>query len=187
MSLLLEFSEHDPREPRAIARSERDIAAKLAAHGVRFERWPTREVHDDILAAYAPEIDRLAEERGYRSADLVQLRCDPSQPASLAQAASARAKFLAEHRHGEDEVRFFVEGAGMFALRFDECVLLLRCERGDLLSVPAGTRHWFDMGTVPHFCAIRMFGSEAGWVAAFTGDPIAQRFPSFDAVNERWP
>jgi 1,2-dihydroxy-3-keto-5-methylthiopentene dioxygenase len=66
-------------------------------------------------------------------------------------------------------------------------VLLLRCERGDLLSVPAGTRHWFDMGTVPHFCAIRMFGSEAGWVAAFTGDPIAQRFPSFDAVNERWP
>jgi 1,2-dihydroxy-3-keto-5-methylthiopentene dioxygenase len=181
MSLLLKFSEHDPAQPLAIERTARGIAAGLAEHGVRFERWPTRALEGDILAAFQPEIARLANERGYRSADVVQLRNPPPE-----QASAARAKFLEEHRHAEDEVRFFVEGAGMFALRFDARVLLVRCEQGDLLSVPAGTRHWFDMGTQPYFCAIRMFGTEAGWVAAFTGDPIAKRFPSFDALKE-WP
>ncbi|MET0285106.1 MAG: hypothetical protein ABW352_11570 [Polyangiales bacterium] len=181
MSLLLEFAEHDAAVPRTVERSEAWIAGRLGEHGVRFERWPTRAVAGDILTAYAPELERLSRERGYKNADVVQLR-DPAPDV----AAAARAKFLEEHRHGEDEVRFFVDGAGMFALRFEERVLLLCCERDDLLSVPAGTRHWFDMGTSPRFCAIRMFGSEAGWVAAFTGDPIAQRFPSFDAVRERW-
>jgi 1,2-dihydroxy-3-keto-5-methylthiopentene dioxygenase len=182
MSLLLEFSERDADTPRAVERTEQGIAATLGAVGVRFERWPTRAVEGDVLRAYAPEIERLRRERGYQSADVVQLSDPPAE-----QAAAARAKFLEEHRHGEDEVRFFVAGSGMFALRFDERVLLVCCQEGDLLSVPAGTRHWFDMGTRPHFSAIRMFGSEAGWVAAFTGDPIAQRYPSFDAVRERWP
>ncbi len=181
MSLLLEFAEREAGRPLAVERTERGIAAKLAEHGVRFERWPTRG-GEGALRVYAPEIARLSRERGYRGADVVQLRDPPPE-----QAAQARAKFLEEHRHGEDEVRFFVEGAGMFALRYAERVLLVCCEQGDLLSVPAGTRHWFDMGTRPHFCAIRMFGSEAGWLAAFTGDPIAQRFPSFDAVQEQWP
>jgi 1,2-dihydroxy-3-keto-5-methylthiopentene dioxygenase len=181
MSLLLEFSEHDSAKPLAVERTDAWIAARLAEHDVRFERWPTRAVEGDILAAYKPEIERLANERGYRSADVVQLRDPPPD-----EAVGARAAFLEEHRHAEDEVRFFVEGAGLFALRFDERVLLVRCEAGDLLSIPAGTRHWFDMGTRPHFCAIRMFGTEAGWVASFTGDSIAKRFPSFDALKE-WP
>jgi 1,2-dihydroxy-3-keto-5-methylthiopentene dioxygenase len=53
------------------------------------------------------------------------------------------------------------------------------CERGDLISVPAGTRHWFDMGPAPRFTAIRLFTTPAGWVANFTGEPIARGFPSF--------
>jgi 1,2-dihydroxy-3-keto-5-methylthiopentene dioxygenase len=48
-----------------------------------------------------------------------------------------------------------------------------------LISVPAGTRHWFDMGPTPRFTAIRLFTTPAGWVANFTGTPIAGGFPSY--------
>ncbi len=38
------------------------------------------------------------------------------------------------------------------------------------------------MGPSPHFTAIRLFTTPAGWVAKFTGDPIANRFPAFEKV-----
>jgi 1,2-dihydroxy-3-keto-5-methylthiopentene dioxygenase len=90
-----------------------------------------------------------------------------------------RSKFLDEHTHEEDEVRFFVEGAGVFYLHAAGKVHMTLCERGDLLSVPAGTRHWFDMGPEPYFTAIRLFTTPAGWVAKFTGERIARQFPSY--------
>jgi 1,2-dihydroxy-3-keto-5-methylthiopentene dioxygenase len=160
----------------------------LGARGIRFERWradvalPNGATNDAILAAYAPELARLRTEAGYPSADVVRLVPDDANPAWPELAAAARAKFLAEHRHAEDEVRFFVDGSGVFYLRFDDEVLAIRCERGDLLGVPAGTRHWFDMGRRPHFCAIRVFGTADGWRAEFTGDDIASQHPSADAL-----
>jgi 1,2-dihydroxy-3-keto-5-methylthiopentene dioxygenase len=50
------------------------------------------------------------------------------------------------------------------------------CEKNDWIRVPAGTRHWFDMGSKPQFCAMRFFNNSEGWLATFTGDPIAERF-----------
>ena len=87
-----------------------------------------------------------------------------------------RAKFLDEHTHSEDEVRFFIEGAGVFYLRVDGKVHMVLCEQNDLISVPANTTHWFDMGPAPRFVAIRLFNNPDGWVANFTGSDIAQRF-----------
>ena len=55
------------------------------------------------------------------------------------------------------------------------------CEKDDLISVPAGTRHWFDMGPEPYFVAIRVFTNPAGWVANFTGSDIAAQFPRLEA------
>ncbi|WP_066479547.1 MULTISPECIES: 1,2-dihydroxy-3-keto-5-methylthiopentene dioxygenase [unclassified Sphingomonas] len=151
------------------------IAEDLAGIGVRFEQWPLRDVADmpadAILAAYAPEIDRLKAQGGYRSVDIVALTPDHPDRVAL------RAKFLDEHRHAEDEVRFFVAGEGLFCLRTDDRVHALLCTAGDLVSVPAGMRHWFDMGPAPRFTAIRLFTNPDGWVAKFTGDPIASRFP----------
>jgi 1,2-dihydroxy-3-keto-5-methylthiopentene dioxygenase len=37
------------------------------------------------------------------------------------------------------------------------------------------------MGPEPHFVAIRVFTNPAGWVANFTGDEIAARFPRLAA------
>ena len=157
-----------------------EIAVCLQKIGVGFERWATEtalasDMTDaQVMAAYAPHIAKLSAEGGYRSADVVRLT--PEHPNRVA----LRAKFLAEHRHGEDEVRFFVEGAGLFCLREAGKVHMTLCEAGDLISVPAGIRHWFDMGPRPYFTAIRLFTSPDGWAARFTGDPIAEAFPRYE-------
>ena len=103
------------------------------------------------------------------------MRITPDNPNKQA----IRTKFLDEHTHDEDEVRFFVEGSGAFYLHLGDKVYRVVCTRDDLLSVPAGTLHWFDMGPEPNFTCIRLFISPDGWVANFTGDKIASTIPAF--------
>ena len=158
-----------------------EIAAWLADLGVMFERWPVRALPNaadqaEVLDAYAAEVSALQHAGGYAAADVVRL------PKGTQNTDAMRAKFLDEHTHAEDEVRFFVEGCGAFYLRGRGKVHQVICAAGDLLRVPARTRHWFDMGPAPHFTAIRLFTDPAGWEAAFTGDPIARRFPLFTAA-----
>ena len=129
---------------------------------------------ETILASYRPEIDRLVQEAGYQSVDVVNLYPDHPDRVAL------RQKFLNEHTHGEDEVRFFVEGAGLFCLHLNQRDYAVLCVKNDLISVPAGTLHWFDMGSHPRFTAIRLFNNPDGWIARFTGDSIAERFPRLD-------
>ncbi|WYX20857.1 hypothetical protein WJ973_06740 [Achromobacter xylosoxidans] len=74
-------------------------------------------------------------------------------------------------------MRFFVAGSGLFTLHAAGRVYAVLCEQDDLISVPAGLPHWFDMGSAPAFTCIRLFNDPAGWVARFTGDEIATRFP----------
>lgn len=154
-------------------------AQRLAAVGIGLERWdasaslPADATDADILAAYAAPIARLQAERGYRSVDVVRLT--PGHPDRVAM----RAKFLAEHVHDEDEVRFFVEGSGMFYIHAGGRVHALECTTGDLILLPQGTRHWFDTGEHPRFTAIRLFTRPDGWVARFTGDAIAEAVPLY--------
>jgi len=157
-----------------------DIREHLAGIGVRFERWqadadlPADADNDSILAAYQQEIDRLVEAEGYRSWDVVSLQPDHPQKDEF------RRKFLDEHTHSEDEVRFFVRGQGLFFLHPNDSVYAVLCEKDDLISVPMNTPHWFDMGPNPDFCAIRLFNNPDGWVANFTGTTIAGRFPKLE-------
>jgi 1,2-dihydroxy-3-keto-5-methylthiopentene dioxygenase len=159
-----------------------EIGRILAGAGIGFERWdagkelPAGADQEAILAAYADDVERLKRERGFTTADVVRLTPDHPQRAEF------REKFLDEHTHSEDEVRFFVEGSGLFCLHVGEQVLGVHAQAGDLIAVPAGTRHWFDMGPAPHFTAIRLFTNTEGWVARFTGDGIARRFPMLDEL-----
>ena len=91
-----------------------------------------------------------------------------------------RGQGTAYHSGIPQRLRFFVEGQGLFCLHINAEVMTLLCEQGDLIRVPAGTRHWFDMGSKPTFCALRFFNNSEGWVAQFTGDPIADRYPRLD-------
>ncbi|WP_263146204.1 acireductone dioxygenase [Pseudomonas sp. RIT-PI-AD] len=180
MSSLSVYHESSPDLPDKVLSHAEDIAATLAAVGVRFERWQARAPvaagagQEEVIAAYRHEIDKLMSERGYVTVDVISLAADHPQKAEL------RAKFLDEHRHGEDEVRFFVAGRGLFVLHIEDYVYAVLCEKNDLISVPAGTRHWFDMGEQPNFVAIRLFSNPEGWVARFTGDDIASRFPRLE-------
>ena len=178
MSRLTVFSDADPGKPIISTADATEIANELATIGVRFERWesPVTLSPDDsaetILEAYRPYLDTLMGETGAGSADVIKLT--PDHP----MAATLRAKFLDEHTHTEDEIRFFVRGAGNFIMHVDGRVWDARCEQGDLISVPANTQHWFDAGDKPNFTALRVFTDSSGWVAHFTGDKISERFPA---------
>ncbi len=171
MSRLQVFREDDSSNSILATEDGAVIASALRDIGVRFERWPTRACGDDILAAYAPEIAVLQAEGGYQTVDVVSVTPDHPDRAVM------RTKFLSEHTHAEDEIRFFVDGTGLFTLHHEGRVFDVLCTEGDLMSVPAGMKHWFDMGAAPHFTAIRLFVNPDGWVAAFTGDDISDRFP----------
>ena len=177
MSQLTVYAEADADKPILVTEDVEVIKSKLGAVGIRLERWQAdRELDNDadedtIIAAYRSEIDRLVAERGYQTYDVISM--NPEHPEKDA----FRKKFLEEHTHSDDEVRFFVRGQGLFVIHADERVYSMLCEKDDLISVPAATRHWFDMGPNPAFTAIRLFNDPAGWVANFTGDPIASRFP----------
>jgi 1,2-dihydroxy-3-keto-5-methylthiopentene dioxygenase len=180
MSILSVYQDTAPEQPLKVLTHIEDIAATLADVGVRLERWeasaPIRAGagSEEVIAAYRPQIDQLMSERGYVTVDVISLTRDHPQKAEL------RAKFLEEHQHAEDEVRFFVVGRGLFTLHIEDRVYALLCEKNDLISVPAGARHWFDMGEDPHFVAIRLFNNPEGWVAQFTGADIAGRFPRLE-------
>lgn len=180
MSILSVYHESAPEHPFKVLTHLEDIAATLAEVGVQIERWEASAPitagasQDEVIAAYRPQIDRLMTERGYRSVDVISVTRDHPQKAEL------RAKFLDEHQQAEDEVRFFVAGRALFTLHIGEMVYAVLCEKHDLIAMPAATRHWFDMGEHPHFVAIRLFGNPDGWVAQFTGDDIASRFPRLD-------
>jgi 1,2-dihydroxy-3-keto-5-methylthiopentene dioxygenase len=167
-------------ERRETFKDFNDIVVKLAEIGVEFERWDASRPlaldagQDEVIAAYHESIDALSERYGFQSVDVVALRPDNPKKGEL------RRKFLAEHTHDDFEVRFFVDGRGLFYLHVGSKVYMILCERGDLISVPADTTHWFDMGAEPDFKCIRLFTQPDGWVGDFTGSDIATRFPDFD-------
>jgi 1,2-dihydroxy-3-keto-5-methylthiopentene dioxygenase len=185
MTLLQIMPEHDGRQVLLRSTDLDTIAAGLAPHAVSLSRLPVRDLPPgtDVLAAYADDVSRIRALGGFELVDAVALTPD----ADPATAAAARARFLDEHEHDEDEVRFFVAGRGCFYLHLGDRVYAVVCEAGDLISVPAGTRHWYDMGATPDFCAIRFFQQEDGWVADFSGDPISARIPSLDDLLDLTP
>ena len=181
MSRLRIFDESKPAEPGWISHDHAAIAEQLGKVGVRFEQWQASApvvpgaAQDEVIAAYRRDIDKLMGENGYQAVDVISLTPDNPQKDAF------RQKFLNEHTHSEDEVRFFVAGSGLFTLHIGDKVFEVKCESGDLIGVPDGTRHWFDMGPEPYFIAVRLFTNVEGWVANFTGSDIAQKFPRYES------
>lgn len=180
MTSLTSYDDQAPFAPRGTLDEFAAIAKAVSATGAALERWHvgadlTGDPTDaEILAAYAGDIDRLKSRGGYQSQDVIRLTPDHPERSQL------RQKFLAEHVHDDDEVRFFVEGAGLFYIRHGGAVHALECTAGDLIVLPAGTRHWFDTGEYPAFTAIRLFTTPEGWAARYTGDAIAEAIPTYE-------
>jgi 1,2-dihydroxy-3-keto-5-methylthiopentene dioxygenase len=165
-----------PEEARGLT-SREDVTRCLADAGITYERWESsRPVPDDasaeqILAAYAPEIERLKEEGGYVTADVIDVT-----PATQGLEAML-AKFSREHWHDEDEVRFIVKGRGLFHIHPRQGkVLAVEVEAGDLIRVPRGTWHWFDLCADRRIRAIRLFQDPAGWAPHYTESGVDRGF-----------
>lgn len=155
---------------------EGDIRRFLQERGVWYEHRPAEASQiglsdAEVLQAHAYWLKPFMEKNAYRTLDVIRVTpMTPNVPA-------IRDKFLREHTHSEDEVRFFVEGEGLFWFHQEtpeEEVFSVRCVAGDLLTVPANTKHWFDLGPAPMVCAIRIFTDQAGWVPHYTQSGIEQ-------------
>ncbi|NVZ69838.1 1,2-dihydroxy-3-keto-5-methylthiopentene dioxygenase [Pseudomonas costantinii] len=175
MSYVAVYHAATPDTPNKVLTHVDDITSTLAEHSVRFERWQPSAIAKgasdaEMIAAYQEQIDVL----GYGSVQVLSVTGDHPQKAEL------RAQFLEERRYGDDEVRFFIAGQGLFTLHIGDYVYAIRCEKNDLLVIPAGMPHWFDMGENPHLVTLHLFNTAKGGVPEFTGDDIARRFPGLD-------
>ena len=188
MTLLTVYTDADTPEKVLESEEAEEIAITLKEIDVNFERWEVAEEfaaggdQQAILDRYHDDIARVVQAEGYVLVDVTQLH-RTEDPGWEDLKTAARNKFLSEHTHEDDEVRFFVSGSGIFYLHVKGKVYAVLCEAGDMLSVPANTTHWFDMGTEPDFTAIRFFHDEDGWVGNFTGNPLAERIPSYDEIS----
>lgn len=151
-----------------------DIQSLLDKAGIPFEVWPTQQAHgqakatdEQVLSNYTDQIDRLKSERGYVTADVVQLnRATPNLEA-------LEDKFRSEHHHSEDEVRFTIAGSGVFEIAdtADHTqkgeFFHITTEPGDMLIVPAKRRHRFYLTEEKDIACIRVFQTQEGWEAIF--------------------
>ena len=154
-----------------------EIAEELAGHGIDYERWtPSHPIADnasaeDILSAYSREIEALKTRGGYVTADVIDV--SPTTPGLDAMLA----KFSREHWHDEDEVRFIIAGHGLFHIHSTTgAVLAIEVEAGDLIRVPRGTLHWFNLCGDRHIRAIRLFQDTAGWTPNYTESRVDENF-----------
>ena len=165
-----------PSESRTVAEPE-GVKAFLAAIGIDYEQWtPEHPLKDDasaedVLHAYAGEIQRLKDSGGYVTADVIDVK--PETPGLDAMLA----KFSREHWHDEDEVRFIIEGSGVFHIHpRSGPVCAIEVVAGDLIRVPRGTWHWFDLCAERRIRAIRLFQDTAGWTPRYTDSGVDRGF-----------
>jgi 1,2-dihydroxy-3-keto-5-methylthiopentene dioxygenase len=165
-----------PDENRSLQKYE-EIRDFLAGIGIDYERWePMTSVSpvassEQILDAYAKQIEELKSRGGYLTADVIDVNKDtPGLDAMLA-------KFNIEHRHDEDEVRYIVNGRGLFHIHQQlGPVVALEVEPGDLIRIPRGTLHWFDLCGDRRIRAIRLFQDVSGWTPHYTHSAIDRNY-----------
>jgi 1,2-dihydroxy-3-keto-5-methylthiopentene dioxygenase len=161
-----------PAEQRTL-KTPAEVTDALRGIDIVYERWdaphavPPGAPAAEVLSAYAGEIERLKASGGYVTADVIDV--SPQTPGLDAMLA----KFNREHWHDEDEVRFIVEGSGLFHIRpRGGSVHAIEVEKGDLIRVPRGTWHWFDLCASRRIRAIRLFQDPSGWTPNYTGSAV---------------
>jgi 1,2-dihydroxy-3-keto-5-methylthiopentene dioxygenase len=163
-------------EDRVIS-GEEDVRQYLAGVGIEYERWElSPEIDKDssseaVLAAYAEQVERVKCAGGYAKVDVVNFNSStPGIDAMLS-------KFSAEHWHDEDEVRFTAYGRGLYHVHPpNAAVASLEVEPGDMIRLPRGTLHWFDLCGEREIKAIRFFEDTAGWTPYYTQSAMEQQF-----------
>ena len=154
-----------------------EIADFLGQFGIWYRRFDGQvrladnASEEKILEAYAEPIRQLMEEGEYATADVIDV--SPATPGLEAMLN----KFNKEHWHDENEVRFIVGGRGLFHIHPENGpVFSLEVEEGDMINVPKGTHHWFDLCEDRTIRAIRLFEDPSGWTPHYTGSEEETRY-----------
>jgi len=183
LSQLTLYSQFNMRKPFLVSSDIEDVAGHLIADGVRLEQWQLRlpgqgrsMSKDLILNLYQQEIVQIKSELGFQCADFMSVGRKNSNLISL------RSRFLSEHTHSEDEVRFFISGTVLVYLHIDQRIYIVQCGAGDFLVIKKGIKHWFDMGPEPVFSCIRWYGSEEGLKNQYTGSYVAESTPRWESI-----
>ena len=149
----------------------------LGSIGIDYERWENvKNVSpdasaDEILDAYSDEIEKLKKRGGYQTADVIDIKADTPNLETMLD------KFRPEHWHDEDEVRFIVKGCGIFTIAPENGdVVSIKMTEGDLIRVPVGTKHWFDLDENKTVRAIRLFQDTSGWTPHYTESGIEKNY-----------
>jgi len=165
-----------PDENRTL-RDPEEIRAYLASIDIQYERWdatepvPPSASAEQVLFAYSRQIDQLKAQGGYVTADVIDVT------SSTPNLDTMLAKFKTEHWHDEDEVRYIVEGRGVFHIHPpNRPVVGIEVGPGDLIRVPRGTHHWFNLCDDRRIRAIRLFQDPSGWTPHYTSSSIDARY-----------
>ena len=157
-----------------------EIKTELAKVGIGFSTWQAAQKlnkensQEEIKTLFANEIQQVLTENNFSNFDIV------SVSPKLEGIELLKEKFIPEHTHDDNEVRFFIDGSGLFCVNYNDSIYQILCQKGDYISVPAKTKHWFDMGSAANFKCIRFFENESGWVAKYTGSKISTQYPLMD-------
>ena len=156
---------------------EQEIRDYLLNLGIEYERWPVSErvspdaSAENILEAYSPEIEKLKASGGYVTADIIDVT--PETPGL----EEMLAKFDREHWHDEDEVRFVISGSGIFHIHGQNGeVVAIEVKAGDLIRVPRGTLHWFNLCFDRRIRAIRLFQDKSGWTPHYSDSKVDRNY-----------
>lgn len=154
-----------------------EVKEYLAGIGIGYERWDTNHDLSDsvsaetILNSYADELESLKASGGYVTADVIDIKNDTPNLQPMLD------KFNKEHWHNEDEVRFIIEGRGVFHINPKTSpVVAIEVEKGDLIRVPAGTYHWFDLCADRRIRAIRLFQDPSGWTPYYSQSGVEKGY-----------
>ena len=153
------------------------IQNSLGSSGVSIERWDSPPVEDfsdaEVLKFYENKIEKIKNNYGFKAVDLMSVNPELAHREDF---PAMRNKFLKEHTHADDEVRYFISGSGLFTIHHLDRVYSILCSAGDFIRVPANTWHWFDMGLTPQFKCLRFFSDESGWIPCYHEESISHRF-----------
>jgi len=188
MSLLRIYNKNNPAEFKEV-HTEEEIRNSLSKTNIEFQRWKhlseltdrTDLSNEELLKLYQSEVETIKDLYSFQSVDIINLNPEFSQ---TEQFEPMRKKFLDEHIHTEYEVRYFIDGQGLFYIHHGDQVFGMLCTAGDFISVPPNTKHWFDMGSEPNFKCIRFFTSEEGWVPVYQENSLSDQFHLLDEFLE---
>jgi 1,2-dihydroxy-3-keto-5-methylthiopentene dioxygenase len=147
---------------------------------IQLNQWPIGEDVSTQLLLAQPRLDETQKESvlrsldhyfeslgGYESRDLIVL--NPETP----NLDGLLAKFSRPHTHADDEVRYIVDGEGVFGFVCpDGSQMELTIQPEEYINVPAGTEHWFYLTASRRIKAVRYFVDTTGWTPDYTDTVI---------------